>query len=245
MKIGLIINPLSNPIVLEEYKNFASILQELLNQKFQKNEEIQILEITPELPNKISSVDLIIFTGGEDIHPKNYYQKVKYSENFYSFNHQRDEIELEILEKNHKTKPIFGICRGIQLINVYFGGTLFQHLPHDLRGISIDNAHKIYPEIKDFEKKRNLRHLIKGKILDLLEFANEKEKNNFVWVNSRHHQAVARLAKNLEILALSKDGVVEILKHQNLPILATQYHIEQKELLPYHFSLLKYFLSLF
>lgn len=245
MKIGLVINSSSNPIVLEEYKNLASKLQELLNQKFQKNEEIQIFEINSELPTKISSIDLIILTGGEDVHPQNYYQEIKYSETLYSFNPQRDEIELEILEKNHKTKPIFGICRGIQLINVYFGGTLFQHLPYDLKGISINNAHKIYPEIKDFEKKRKLRHLIKGKILNLLDFANENEKNNFIWVNSRHHQAVARLAKNLDILALSDDGVVEILKHQNLPILATQYHIEQTEIFSYHLPLLRYFLSLF
>ncbi|MFN4220109.1 MAG: gamma-glutamyl-gamma-aminobutyrate hydrolase family protein [bacterium] len=245
MKVGLIINPSSNPLVLEEYKNFSINLQELLNQKFQKNEEMQILEINSDLTNKISSIDLIIFTGGEDVHPRNYYQEIKYPESFYSFNLQRDEIELEILEKTHKSKPIFAICRGIQLINVYFGGTLFQHLPYDLKGISIENAHKIYPEIKDFDKKRKLRHLIKGKILELLNFTSQEEKDNFVWVNSRHHQAVARLAKNLEILALAKDGVVEILRHQSLPILATQYHIEQQEILPNQIPLVKYFLSLF
>lgn len=245
MKVGLIINSSINPIVFEEYKKFASILQEYLNRKFQKNEELQILEIDKDLVNKVNFVDVIIFTGGEDVHPENYYQKIKYAESLYNFNPERDHLELEVLEKNHKTKPIFGICRGIQIINVFFGGTLFQHLPYDLKGIAIENAHKIYPEIRDFENKRKLRHLIKGKILSLLNFNNSEEKENFVMVNSRHHQGIAKLGKNLEILALSKDGIVEILKHQTLPILATQYHIEQKETLPFHLPLINYFLKLF
>ncbi|MCS6955452.1 MAG: gamma-glutamyl-gamma-aminobutyrate hydrolase family protein [Candidatus Calescibacterium sp.] len=245
MKVGLVIKKDTNHIVFEEYINFCSLMQNEINKKLSKNSEIEILEINSKINQKLREIDIIVLSGGEDVHPEYYNSKVKYSENLYSFNKYRDEIELEILEKFHQTKPIFGICRGIQVINVFFRGALFQHLPYDIRGTVIDNAHKIYPEIEKFEHKRKLRHIIKGKIFDYLNFDENIKKENFMYTNSRHHQAISKLGKNLEILALSKDGIVEIMKHMELPILAVQYHPEQKEIINYQLPLIKYFIELF
>ncbi|MCS7243264.1 MAG: gamma-glutamyl-gamma-aminobutyrate hydrolase family protein [Candidatus Calescibacterium sp.] len=245
MKVGLVIKKDTNHIVFEEYINFCSLMQNEINKKLSKNSEIEILEINSKINQKLREIDIIVLSGGEDVHPEYYNSKVKYSESLYNFNKERDEIELEILEKFHQTKPIFGICRGIQIINVFLRGALFQHLPYDIRGTVIDNAHKIYPEIEKFEDKRKLRHIIKGKIFDYLHFDENIKKENFMYTNSRHHQAISKLGKNLEILALSKDGIVEIMKHMELPILAVQYHPEQKEIVDYQLPLIKYFLNLF
>lgn len=241
MKVGILLKSQIEPLLYEEYKKFAEILQNLINIRISSNKEAQVIDINKQSIQEVAKVDIIIFSGGEDIHPEYYNSKIKYSDNLYTFNKQRDEIELEILEKYHKTKVIFGICRGIQLINVFLKGTLFQHLPYDLRGIVIENAHKIYPEIQENENKRKLRHIIKGKILNLITGNIEK----FKMVNSRHHQGIAKLGKDLEILGISRDGIVEIIKHQNLPILAVQYHPEQSDIIENQLPLLDYFINTF
>ncbi|MCS7165766.1 MAG: gamma-glutamyl-gamma-aminobutyrate hydrolase family protein [Candidatus Calescibacterium sp.] len=244
MIVGIILSENTHPIVIQEYKNFGMLLQSEINKKFSKDESMIILPIDKELLENVRKVDVIVLTGGSDVHPEYYNSKVKYSDNLYTFDKERDEIELEIINRFYQQRPIFGICRGIQILNVFFKGTLFQHLPYDLRGITIENAHKIYPEIQKFEKKRELRHIIKGKIFDILSFNKEEDRNKFMCVNSRHHQAIAKLGKDLEILALSKDGVVEIVKHTTLPILAVQYHPEQEEIIPYQLPLIRYFVNL-
>ncbi len=245
MKVGLLVGSNLNPVVFDEYVNFANLIQKSINEKMSKNNQVEVIEINKETLGKVEGVDVVVLSGGEDVHPEYYNSKVKYNDDLYEFNRQRDEIELELLEKFHKVKPIFGICRGIQVINVFFKGTLFQHLPYDLRGIVIENAHKIYPDVKRFEDKRKLRHIIKGKVFELLNFKTNLEINNFRMVNSRHHQAVAKLGNSLEILAISRDGIVEILKHSSLPILAVQYHPEQKEIVDYQYPLIDYFVNIF
>jgi len=241
MKIGLLIYQSSKNF--NEYLNFTKLFQEKLNQIYNKDDEYKIIEINNQAIENVKEIDIIIFTGGGDIHPEYYNSSIKYSENLYSFDKKRDEIELEILNKYHQNKAVFGICRGIQIINVFFKGALFQHLPYDLRGIVIENAHKIYPEIQKDEDRRKLRHLIKGKIINYINFANEADKKNFVMVNSRHHQAISKLGKDLEILAISRDGVVEILEHKYLPILAVQYHPEQEDIITYQKYLINYFVE--
>lgn len=244
MIVGIILSENTHPIVAEEYKNFAFLLQSEINKKLSKNHDTIILPINKELMQNAQKADVLVLTGGEDIHPDYYNSKIKYSDNLYRFNKGRDEIELELINKFYREKPIFGICRGIQILNVFFKGTLFQHLPYDLRGITIDNAHKIYPEIEKFEDKRKLRHIIKGKIFEILNLQEESNKDKFMYVNSRHHQGIAKLGKDLEILALSKDGIVEILKHKDLPILAVQYHPEQQEIIFYQLPIIQYFVKL-
>jgi len=98
----------------------------------------------------------------------------------------------------HAGFPVFGICRGLQTLNVHYGGTL-------------KNVDK-HPKSKE---KTDLVHEI--------NVSGEKP----IKVNSFHHQAVNKLADCFEVLATSQDGVVEAIKHVNLPVVAVQYHPER------------------
>ena len=108
-------------------------------------------------------------------------------------------------------RPVFGICRGHQLLNVYFGGTLIQHLEtakdHVQKGPGNDNVHGCAAEADSF----------------LGRLYGERFS-----INSSHHQAVDRPGKGLRIVARSEgDGVVEALAHESLPVWSVQFHPER------------------
>lgn len=115
---------------------------------------------------------------------------------------RRDTEEFALIQAFcAKKKPILGICRGIQVLNVFFGGDLVQDVP---------NHNNILHEIK----------LMPDTFLNKL-YGNE------ITVNSYHHQAIGRLAYGFSALAYSKDGVIEAIMHNKLPILAVQWHPER------------------
>ena len=123
-----------------------------------------------------------------------------------------DDLQLAALNAFVRAeKPVLGICRGHQLINIYFGGTLIQHLP----------ASRLHSRDKGVdEDKVHMTRAVPGGFLHALygeSFA----------VNSSHHQAVDVLGKGLTAVQWSSDGVIEGLAHERLPILAVQWHPER------------------
>jgi putative glutamine amidotransferase len=77
----------------------------------------------------IKKCDGIILSGGEDVHPR-YYHKPEYLKYCHEIDERRDEFEWKVLEFTEKNSlPLFGICRGLQMANVYFGGTLVPDIP--------------------------------------------------------------------------------------------------------------------
>lgn len=115
---------------------------------------------------------------------------------------RRDTEEFALIQAFcAKKKPILGICRGIQVLNVFFGGDLVQDVPNHN-----NSSHKI--------------KLMPDTFLNKL-YGNE------ITVNSYHHQAIGRLAHGFSALAYSKDGVIEAIMHNKLPILAVQWHPER------------------
>ncbi len=105
-------------------------------------------------------------------------------------------------------KPIFGICRGLQVINVLLGGTLYQDLPAQL---GLEHPHNTIHTVRAMEGT----------------FLREAFGAEFT-VNSFHHQAVKDLADGLEVCAASMGGqVVEAFRHKTRPILAVQWHPER------------------
>lgn len=100
-----------------------------------------------------------------------------------------------------KRKPILGICRGIQVLNVFFGGDLIQDIPSHK---SQTHTVKLMPD----------------------SFLNSVYGNE-ITVNSYHHQAIGRLACGLSAIAYSSDGVIEAVIHNSLPILGIQWHPER------------------
>lgn len=148
--------------------------------------------------------DGLLLSGGGDIHPSYYGKCITGLDT--SVDLQRDEREWELLQQfcAHK-KPVLGICRGIQVIDVFFGGTLFQHL-----GTAYVHESTIHTVITS--EYGRLRGLL-GENLP---------------VNSYHHQAIRTLGAGLHVAAVSDaDGVIEAVEHESLPILAVQWHPER------------------
>ena len=160
------------------------------------------------LPEVDTSYDGLILCGGNDIDPKYYAEEIDGSVNIDG---ARDEAEFALLKAFVEAKkPILGICRGCQVINVFFGGTLYQN---------IDNANE-HSSFSDFDLIHSVS-AIKGSI------AQELYGTDFT-INSFHHQAVKKLGRGLKVIMMSDDNdVVEGFVHESLPILAVQWHPER------------------
>ena len=107
-------------------------------------------------------------------------------------------------------KPVLGICRGHQLLNIAFGGTLIQHLPgaekHQSLATGEDNVHPVSISANTF------LYQIYG---------------SACIVNSSHHQGIGIPGKGLVTAARSGDGVVEAIEHESLPVWGVQFHPER------------------
>lgn len=145
-------------------------------------------------------VDGIILTGGIDINPMFYGEEPM--EKLGYFNTKKDFFEVELTKKAiQRGIPILGIDRGLQVINVAMGGTLYQdlsyrdgeHLKHFQSSIMSEKSHSV-----SIEPHSELREI----------FGQDK-----IFVNSFHHQSVKELGKNLEATAKASDGVIEAIEY--------------------------------
>lgn len=144
----------------------------------------------------VNECDGFFFTGGVDIEPKRYKEDKKQTcgdNQLY-----RDEQEFRLFDKIILTnKPILGVCRGAQLINVALGGTLHQDIPSE---IDTKILHRQEEGEREFSHSVNV--LTGTPLSDLIKC--EKIK-----ANSFHHQAVKTLGKGLKIMAKADDGIIE------------------------------------
>ena len=147
------------------------------------------------LDDLIKSCDGFIISGGDDLDPSFYGEANISCETTLK---EIDLLDQRIVNYCIDNKvPLLGICRGMQAINVFLGGSLYQDIPN----------HK------------DIIHNVKG--LDPLFEDSFK-------INSMHHQAIKDLAKGLKVIAICvKDGTIEAVIHDNLPIIGCQWHPEQ------------------
>lgn len=123
-----------------------------------------------------------------------------------------DDLQLHAMDAFVKAgRPVLGICRGHQMINVYFGGTLIQHLPES-------PAHS--RDEGDAGDKVHPTRAKEGSFLYDLYGAR-------FYTNSAHHQAVDRPGEGLQVVQWSGDGVVEGIVHRALPVWGVQWHPER------------------
>ncbi len=173
--------------------------------------------------------DALLLPGGGDIDPVLFGQLNNGSREIDT---ALDRIQMMILKDFiWAKKPVLGICKGIQLINIFFGGDIIQHLPssknHEYAGH--DQIHKSRADDKSFLAP-----------LYGLEFA----------VNSAHHQGLGAAGRNINYIQYAEDGVVEGLSHSSLPVIGVQWHPERMccdfavPALPDGSRLLDYFLNL-
>ena len=176
----------------------------------------------------VESCDGILFSGGEDVHPA-LYGKPEFVEEFglKEIIPARDQFEYEVIEKVLESKkPVLGICRGLQLINVYLGGTLLPDIP-TLPG---STAHgKI--------SGQDQMHDIRVENLSILHDITGREKGQ---VNSAHHQGVDKPAVNLKISAISEPSIIEGMEWKDPSdkswLLLVQWHPERMQDLDSPFS---------
>lgn len=169
----------------------------------------------------------VIFTGGEDVHPRFYGAPERVAElDSKEVNERRDEFELKILEASLKKEvPVLGICRGLQIANVYFGGTLILDIPSigkpdHSKSEGYDRTHSVnVTPNTQLEKSLGVK---RGE------------------VNSSHHQAAEKIGRGLRVSAVSDDGIIEGLEwavpSQKPFMLLVQWHPERMQNLESPFS---------
>ena len=161
------------------------------------------------IPEQLNEYDGLLICGGADISPSRYGEEINGA---LDIDTERDNYEFDLMQKFLEAgKPILGICRGYQLINIFFGGSLIQHIPtaNDHRGEG-DAVHTV--DSAD------------GSVLTAIYGSHFS-------VNSSHHQAINRLGDGLRLVQISDtDGVAEGIEHTSLPIIGVQWHPERTTL---------------
>ncbi|MCQ2512187.1 MAG: gamma-glutamyl-gamma-aminobutyrate hydrolase family protein [Lachnospiraceae bacterium] len=156
----------------------------------------------------LSVYDALLLPGGADIHPSRYNEEINGS---VGIDEELDEGQFRLIDLFVKAKkPVFGICRGCQLINVYFGGSMIQHL-------SVTEQHK---EITEGVDNQHFVQSVSGSEIEAVY-------GELFKVNSSHHQGCKDIGEGLKVTLWSEDGIVEALEHESLPVAGVQWHPER------------------
>lgn len=164
--------------------------------------------------NEFGSCDALVLTGGEDVSPELYGD---WSDETVHINPERDGTEFRLIENAmNRRVPILGICRGLQVLNVFLGGTL------------VIDLEKYYGRIhRAISNKEDRVHGVR--LVDeshLKEFIGQETGE----VSSAHHQAADRIGSGLKVAARAEDGTVEAIEgNDDLPsrIVSVQWHPER------------------
>lgn len=178
---------------------------------------VPISESTPALlPYYLHDYDGLLIVEGGDIHPQRYNSVPQYNK-LEEIDLLKDEIEFQCIHHAlaHK-KSIFGICRGMHVLNVALGGTLYTDV-HD------QNSHTLLHI--DYSQYDAYRHRI---TLAANSFVRNCYGVDDLQVTSYHHQGVATLGANLQATAFAPDGLIEAVEHSQLPFaVGLQFHPER------------------
>ncbi len=166
---------------------------------------IPIVALTPKLIDEyFAMTDGLLLTDGPEIHRGRYGKFYTPDEQFPVLNREREEMELRLCEMFAKEKkPILGIGRGMQIINVFFGGTICDNMEDTSKHIQLNE-----------EKTEFTHHVV-------------TVHNKNYTVNSAHKSAILKLGENITATAYAEDETIEAIKHSDLPILGVQWHPEQ------------------
>jgi putative glutamine amidotransferase len=176
----------------------------------------------------LDGVSALLLSGGHDIHPRYYGQEIVEGANVEPYP-ERDEMEFALLRAAlERDMPVLGICRGLQVINVSFGGTLIQDLP----------GHR---KLSDHATKDPFKHAVYvspgSKMAAIIGFGAIFQTNSY------HHQGLKEAQRASSLLASGyhpQDGIIESLESPDHRwLMAVQCHIEQEKSVP------KVFLKLF
>ncbi len=181
-------------------------------------------------PAILARLDAVLFSGGGDVHPSVYHSQDHPLVD--GVDRDRDRVELQLFQElSSSGKPFLGICRGIQMINIALGGTIYEDI--------LDQHPGAMKHAYGQEQPRDyLAHRVKiskdSRLAGILE-------GDEVPVNSLHHQGIRELAPGLAATAFAPDGIVEGVEMKDYPFgLAVQWH---PECLPDHEAMRRLFRS--
>lgn len=176
-----------------------------------------IIPVTKDLETLtqiLNTIDGLLLSGGVDIDPKYYGEEN--TGKIVEISSAMDESEQLLIKLAMEADlPILGICRGMQSLNVFCGGTLIQDIPSE-RGVSV--VHRL-------DKPETAFHNIivekDSPLSEAIGFGTHR-------INSYHHQAVKKLSPEFSACAFAEDGIVEAIYHKNKKfILGVQWHPER------------------
>lgn len=175
---------------------------------------LPVVADTDIIEQQLELVDAIVLPGGYDVSPC--YYKEEPSCLLEEIHPERDAYEFAVIKIAEKLqKPLLGICRGLQILNVAYGGSLYQDISH-APGASVKHrqmAKRYDPTHSVDIAKNTLLHEIFG--------------TTTIMTNSFHHQAIKQLAPGFIVNAQAKDGIIEgIEKPGDRFVLALQWHPE-------------------
>ncbi|MCD2255529.1 gamma-glutamyl-gamma-aminobutyrate hydrolase family protein [Agrilactobacillus fermenti] len=161
----------------------------------------------------VSLFDGFLLVGGQDVSPNLYGEEPLPKISQTDLN--RDKFEMSLVQMvRHTNKPLLGVCRGLQVLNVAFGGTLYQDLSY--------RKHVTYKHVQEPTDDRLPTHYVyQTKASFLSQIFGEK-----VFVNSLHHQAIKALGDDLVTLSRSSDDLIEGIQSRNHQFFAVQWHPE-------------------
>lgn len=198
---------------------------------------LPIGEFNEPLARAVKSVQGILLTGGGDFTEGVYDNFTPEKRNtLHDVNRIREEAEWQFLDvAREKKKPVFGICRGFQAINLHAGGTLIADIPLELMGREIPE-HKAKKKgdltMPDhdvvFDPETRL-----GRIATLISSAEFEEDGSIrIRVNNSHHQALGKIGAGFRVAARADDGIVEAIEsHPDADVFwfGVQFHPERME----------------
>ncbi|MDR2899720.1 MAG: gamma-glutamyl-gamma-aminobutyrate hydrolase family protein [Clostridiales bacterium] len=176
---------------------------------------IPLLEDNEELHSILKMCDAILLPGGEDIDPE-YYNEDPHKK-LGTVRPELDSLALRCLDYAKACKlPVLGICKGIQLINVSHGGSLYQDINSQCKGECI--LHE-----QDYSRAYTLHKVKIEENSVLFELFGELN----IKVNTMHHQAIKEVGKGLKAIAFAPDGIIEGVESEDGLILGVQWHPEE------------------
>lgn len=162
--------------------------------------------------------DGLFLTGGPDIHCWRYGDVYADASHIRPMSRTRDEMDFAACKAFLAAgKPVFGVGRGMQVLNVALGGTLYQDVPEHPGAATAGDAVTVRPEFGS----HGVVLAAESRLAALL--------GRELTVNSCHHQAVKTLGAGLKAVGHAPDGVIEAIEHETLPVFGVQWHPERSE----------------
>lgn len=165
---------------------------------------LEAVPISPAAPRTLDGLSGLVLTGGGDVDPALYGESA--DPRTEHVDRKRDDLEIALIEEAYaRDLPVLGICRGLQILNVALGGSLRQHV----------------------EGHKNVEHGVSAAPESMVAVCLGPDEYT---VNSRHHQAINRLAPGLTVTATAADGqIVEAVEDPDRRfVLAVQWHPEDR-----------------